>query len=143
MKILKVIGLSILLSSTSAWSVTLIKNDEAKQAPASGVMNTRGISRGPGIKLVSPAPGSELTSPCDLNIAFEPRGGAKIDPASVKVVYLRAQPIDLVPRLKGALSEQGIALSSAETPPGEHQIQITLQDSEGRISNSIIQLNVK
>ena len=143
MKILKAIGLSILLSSTSAWSVTLIKNDEAKLAPASGVMTTRGISRGPGIKLVSPAPGAELKSPFDLKVVFEPRGGAKIDPTSVKVIYLKAQPVDLLPRLKGALSEQGIALSSAETPPGEHQIQITLQDSEGRTSNSIIQLNVK
>jgi len=143
MKTFKAIGLAILLTSTSAWSVTLIKNDEAKQAPASGTMNTRGISRGPGIKLISPVPGSEMKSPFDLKVAFEPRGGAKIDPSLVKVVYLKAQPIDLMPRVKNALSEQGIALNGAETPPGENQIQISVQDSEGRISNSIIQLNVK
>lgn len=128
--------------ASPAWAVTLIKNDEAKQPPASGVLATRGISRGPGVKLVSPEPAATITSPFNLKVVFEPRGGAKIDPAATKVTYLRATPVDLLPRVKPGLSEQGIALDSAEVPPGEHAIQISVQDSEGRVTNTVIQLNV-
>lgn len=138
----KMVLLSAALASLPAWSVTLIKNEEAKLPAASGGLSTRGISRGPAIKVLSPAAGSEVRSPFDLKVAFEPRGGAKIDPDAVKVVYLKAQPVDLLPRVRGGLTEQGLVLAGAETPPGEHVIQISVQDSEGRVGNALIQLNV-
>jgi hypothetical protein len=75
-------------------------------------------------------------------VSFEPRGGAKIDLASVKVTYLKANSVDLLPRVKPGLTEGGITLAGAQVPPGEHQIQISLQDSEGRQSNAILLLNV-
>lgn len=142
MKSLFALTLCGLLVSSPAWSVTLIKSEEAKLPPASGTLATRGISRGPGIKILAPQPGAELSSPFELKVAFEPRGGAQIDPASVKVIYLKAQPVDLSQRVKAGVSAQGIVLSGAETPPGEHQIQISVQDSEGRIGNAVVQLNV-
>lgn len=128
--------------SAPAWSFTLIKNDEAKLPSASGVLATRGISRGPGVKVVTPDPAAAISSPFNLKIAFEPRGGARIDPAATRVTYLKATPVDLLPRVKSGLSEQGLVLEGAETPPGEHAIQISVQDSEGRVTNTVIQLNV-
>lgn len=141
--VLMALGMCSLLQATSANAVTLIKSDEARQAPSAGAITTRGIARGPGVKLVSPDPAAvNLTSPFDLKIAFEPRGGAKIDPATTKVIYLRAVPIDLLPRVKPGLSEKGIELAGAEVPPGDHQIQVTVQDTEGRVTNSVIQIHV-
>lgn len=129
--------------SAPAWSFTLIKNEEAKQpAAAGGVLATRGISRGPGIKVVAPDLAAGVSSPFNLKIAFEPRGGAKIDPAATRITYLKATPVDLLPRVKSGLSEQGLVLEGAETPPGEHAIQISVQDSEGRVTHTVIQLNV-
>lgn len=128
--------------SAPAWSFTLIKNDEAKLPSASGVLATRGISRGPGIKVVAPDLAVGVSSPFNLKIVFEPRGGSKIDQAATRITYLKATPVDLLPRVKAGLSEQGLTLEGAETPPGEHAIQITVQDSEGRVTNSVIQLNV-
>lgn len=138
---LLVAGLAGLCCALSAQAFTLIKADEARLPAAAGALNTRGISRGPAIKVLTPDL-SSLRSPFDLQVAFEARGGAKIDPAATRIIYLKATPVDLLPRVKSGLSESGLTLPGAETPPGEHQIQISVQDSEGRSSQAVITLNV-
>lgn len=131
------------LLSDPAGAVTLIKDEEARlPAPAGGLV-TRGITRGPGVKMLSPDPAAgAVKSPFNLKVSFEPRGGARIDPATVSVTYLKATPVDLLPRVKSGLSAGGIDLAGAEVPPGEHQIRVTVQDSEGRQSSTVLQLNV-
>ncbi len=143
MSMLKMLGAGAagLLISFSAQAFTLIKAEEAKLPAAAGALNTRGITRGPAIKVLTPDL-SALSSPFELKLAFEARGGAKIDPAATKVTYLKATPVDLLPRVKSGLSETGLVLPGAETPPGEHQIQISVQDSEGRTTQTVITLNV-
>lgn len=131
------------LLSGPAAAVTLIKDEEARLPAAAGALVTRGITRGPGVKMLSPDPAAgPVKSPFNLKVSFEPRGGARIDPASVSVTYLKATPVDLLPRVKTGLSAGGIELAGAEVPPGEHQIRVTVQDSEGRQSSTVLQLNV-
>lgn len=137
-----VLGLTLLAAPVWA-GTTLIKPDEAKLPAAAGGLATRGITRGPAIKQVSPDPSAELVkAPFDLQVAFEPRGGAKIDLSSVKVTYLKASPVNLLPRVKPGLTETGISLAGTQVPPGEHQIEISVQDSEGRQASKVIMLNV-
>ncbi|CAG0981086.1 hypothetical protein RHDC4_01887 [Rhodocyclaceae bacterium] len=136
------LGLGLLALSASSHAFKLI-NDEEAALPAAATMTTRGITRGPGIKLLSPDPAAAaVKAPFNLKVAFEPRGGAKIDPASVKVSYLKATPVDLLERVRPGLSEAGIELAGAEVPPGEHQIQVSVQDSEGRKASTVIRLTV-
>lgn len=131
------------LLSGPAAAVTLIKDEEARLPAAAGGLVTRGITRGPGVKMLSPDPAAgPVKSPFNLKVSFEPRGGARIDPASVSVTYLKATSVDLLPRVKAGLSAGGIELAGAEVPPGEHQIRVTVQDSEGRQSSTVLQLNV-
>jgi hypothetical protein len=135
--------ISLLAISGGSQAFELIKAEEAKLPAATGDLMTRGITRGPAIKVVSPDLSSgPLKSPLNLKLAFEPRGGAKIDAASLKVNYLKATPIDLLPRIKSGVTESGIDLANAEIPPGEHAIQITLQDSEGRKTSTVIKLTI-
>ena len=141
MNLARPLWLSLALACSPAWSVTLISPEEASLAPAAPTMATRGISRGPGVRMLAPQ-STEVRSPFDFKVAFEARGGSKIDPSSVKVVYLRAQPVDLSARVRAVVSDQGLHLIGAETPPGEHQIQISVQDSEGRVGQTIVQLKV-
>ena len=127
----------------SAFAAPLITPQEAKLPAASGELKTRGIARGPSIKVISPditAP--EIKGPFDLKVVFESRGGNKIDPAAVKVTYLKANAVDLTPRLKGAISESGIDFAKAEVPPGEHALKITVKDVEGRETNTMMNLVV-
>lgn len=130
------IGLSgftvLALSAAHVYAAPLITPKEAKLPDAAGNLNTRGISRGPAIKVVSPTAGVQTSGPFEFKVDFEPRGGATIDKASVKVTYMKSPVVDLTPRIKGALTDNGFDLKNAEIPPGEHQIRITVKDSDGR-----------
>lgn len=140
--LLSLVSAAVLAVSTNASAAPLIKDSEAKLPAASGGLATRGITRGPGIKQISPDPAQDIKSPLNLKVAFEPRGGAKIDLSSVKVTYLKSPSVELLDRVKPGLSETGIDLSGAEVPPGDHQIRVSVTDSEGRQSSSIVELKV-
>ena len=132
-----------LLASFSVSAAPLITEKEASLPGTKGELKTRGIARGPGIKVISPDPTSAVKGSFDLKVNFESRGGNKIDPASVRVTYLKSPVVDLTPRLKGAISENGIDFAKAEVPAGEHSLRITVKDAEGRESNSTITINAQ
>lgn len=45
---------------------------------------------------------------------------------------MKSPVVDLTPRIKGSVTDTGFDLKNAEIPPGEHQIKITVKDSDGR-----------
>lgn len=140
------LGLATIFLSAQpmVFAADLITAKEAQLPSAAGELKTRGISRGPAIKVISPDLGaSPITAPFDLKVQFEPRGGKKIDPASVKVTYLKSPLVDLTGRMKPAISESGISFDKAQVPPGDHAVRITVKDVEGRESNSVVNLVVK
>ena len=120
----------------------LISAKEAALPAAAGALATRGISRGPAVKLLSPEADTPVQSPFDFKVSLEARGGEKIDPNSVKVVYMKSPFVDLTPRLKSSITASGIQLSKAEVPPGTHTIRITAKDTEGRETNSVVTIVV-
>ena len=133
---------SLLTFAQLGFTAPLISAKEAALPPAAGALATRGISRGPTIKLASPEADTPVAAPFDFKVNFEPRGDAKIDPTSVKVVYMKSPFVDLTPRLKSAISASGIDFAKAEVPPGTHTIRVTVKDSEGRETNSVVNLVV-
>jgi hypothetical protein len=137
------LGMTLALTSATVISAPLITSKEAQMPAASGELKTRGIARGPGIKVISPdVTAPEIKGPFDLKVVFESRGGNKIDASAVKVTYLKATAVDLTPRLKGAITETGIDFAKAEVPPGEHAVKITVKDVDGRESNTVMNLVV-
>jgi len=139
-KILKFVAL-LLIFQEGLFAAPLITSQEAALPVATKVV-TRGISRGPSIKFITPATDSTVSSPFDLRISFEPRGGSKVDVNSVKVTYLKFPYVDLTPRLKSAISANGINFQTAEVPAGEHSIKFTVQDTDGRETNAVFNLIV-
>lgn len=134
--------LSGLLAQGTAFAAPLITAKEAALPPAAGALATRGISRGPAIKMVSPEPEAAVKSPFNLKLNFEARGGEKIDPNSVKVVYMKSPFVDLTSRLQSAITPTGIDFQQAEVPPGEHTLRVTVKDSAGRETNSTMTIDV-
>jgi hypothetical protein len=136
-------AVAVSMSTSWVYSAELISLKEAKLPQANGSLKTRGITRGPAIKVSSPdLSAAEIKSPFDLKVLFESRGGNKVDPNAVKVSYLKSTEVDLTPRLQGAITAGGIDFSKAEVPPGEHAIKITVKDLDGRESSTIINLNI-
>ena len=133
---------SLLTFAQLGFAAPLISAKEAALPPAAGALATRGISRGPAVKLASPEADTPVAAPFDFKVNFEPRGDAKINLNSVKVVYMKSPFVDLTPRLKSAISASGINFAKADVPPGTHAIRITVKDSEGRETNSVVNLVV-
>lgn len=132
--------LAVLPAVAMAQSIQLVTEDEAK-LPAASQAASRAITRGPGVKLLTPDSVTRGSFP--FKVAFEPRGGSKVDPASVQVTLLKGPVIDLTPRMKGAIRPEGIDLATVSAAAGEHPIRITVRDDEGRQGVALIQLNVK
>jgi len=132
----------IFLSTATIFAAPLISAKEAALPAASGTLATRGISRGPAVKLNSPEADTPVMSPFDFKVAFEARGDAKIDPTSVKVIYMKSPFVDLTPRLKSAISANGIDFAKADVPPGTHTIRVSVKDTDGRETNSVLTLVV-
>ena len=124
------------------FAAPLITSKEAALPAASGALATRGISRGPAVKLNSPEADTPISSPFDFKVLFEARGEGKIDPNSVKVVYMKSPFVDLTPRLKSAITPTGINFSKAEVPPGTHTIRITVKDMDGRDTTQVVTIVV-
>lgn len=133
-------ALFLLSSAASAQTVQLITADEAKQPAAASKPASRAITRGPGVKLVSP---ESVSGSFPLKVAFEPRGSSKIDPASVKVELLKGSGIDLTTRLKAGIKPTGIEIGQAAAPAGEHPIRVSVRDDEGRLGTAEFRLVVK
>ena len=122
----------------------LISEAEAKLPPPSDTrMATRGLTRGPGIEIISPAPGTQgVKSPLPLKIKFIGRNSVAIDPASVKLTYLRVPSVDLTDRVKSHVTKDGIDMAQADVPPGNHLLRVDVKDTEGRAASSTFTLLV-
>lgn len=120
----------------------LITAEEAQLPPPKGAIATdrRGITRGPKVDFV--ASGEQLHSPMHLQLKFEPFGGAKIDPDSVKVTYMRTPNVDLTPRIKSFVQPTGIDIPDVELPAGEHMVRVDIKDSDGRAGTTSFVLKV-
>src|ERR1700756_871049 len=124
------IGLIILAMGLSiaprAGATQLITDEEARLPPPKGAVaaERRGILRGPKVDFISP--GDTVHSPLHLQLKFEAFGGAKIDPDSVKMTFLRTPNVDLTPRIKPFVQAAGIDIPDTELPPGEYTIRVDL-----------------
>jgi hypothetical protein len=118
---------------------TLITDAEAALPAAAGGLTMRGVTRGPTVKLVSPA---ATKSPFQLKVRFEPHGGARIEPGSVKVVYLKSPVVDITDRIKPFVTADGIDMAKAEVPAGQHALRIEVKDSDGRPGTAVVDLSV-
>jgi hypothetical protein len=120
----------------------LITAEEAALPPPKGAVATerRGITRGPKVDVVTPA--GELRSPTRFQLKFEPYGGAKIDPESVKITYMRTPNVDLTPRVKSFVQPTGIDMPEVELPVGEHMVRVDVKDTDGRAGTTSFVLKV-
>jgi hypothetical protein len=136
-------GISIAIAAVVSFAAmpayaanVLITDEEAKLPPPKGAVaaDRRGVTRGPKIKFLED--GEALHSPAHLQLTFESFGGAKIDPDSVKVTYLKTPNVDLTPRVKSFVQVSGIDIPDAELPIGDHMVRVDVKDSDGRIGST-------
>lgn len=133
------LGVVAMLGVAHAQTV-LITEAEASR-PNAPELSTRGITRGPGIKMVgTPEINAKSFS---LKFEFEPRGGAHIDPKSVRLEYMKQPLIDLTDRVKAGIHDHVLEISQSAVPPGNHPLRVRVADSEGREAVHVVTLQAK
>ena len=140
LRILAAAAFTLVAGAAEAQVLQLVTADEAKLPALAATPGTRAITRGPGVKLATP---ESVSGTFALKVEFAPRGGSKIDPASVKVEYLRGSGVDLTARLKASIKPEGIEVAAAQVPAGEHAFRVSVRDSEGREGKTEFKLTVK
>ncbi len=122
--------------------VVLITEEEAKLPPLKGAVPTdrRGVTRGPKIEFVTD--GEPSHSPMHFQVKFVSYGGAKIDPDSVKLTYLKTPSVDLTSRVKPFAQAAGIDIPDAQLPAGDHMLRMDIKDLDGRTRSMIFLLTV-
>jgi hypothetical protein len=140
--LLGLVAAGLLFSGAARAATQLITEEEARLPPPKGAIaaDRRGIMRGPKVEFVSP--GDSVNSPLRLVLKFESYGGAKIDPESVKVIFLRSPNVDLTARVKPFVQPDGINMQDAELPPGDYTVRVDIKDSDGRPGTAIFTLKV-
>jgi hypothetical protein len=136
-----VLGLCLVLASAPAGAAMLISADEAKLPPSPFPSLSRGITRGPSVKLESPD--GPVSSPFKLVVSFAAHGGAQIALDTVKLTYLRNPNVDLTGRVKSFITPQGLGISVAEAPPGKHDMILEVADSNQRVVKLPITITVE
>lgn len=109
---------------------------------------TRGLSfaenAGPIIQVSSPT-GSTLKSPVNFDVRIKPKGGVAVAMSSLKVEY-KLGPFwtDITGRLAGHGSVVGTRLKArgAKLPIGNHRVQLTVLDVNGRRTRAVAAFTV-
>ena len=130
-------------AQTPGGSVWIVTAGDATLGPSSTTNADRAITRGPAIRLVSPTGTVPANAPFDFRIEFAARGGEKIAPASVQVVLLRGNDIDITSRLKPYVSPAGIAIPNALVPPGKFVLQVAVSDGSDRRTTANVEINAQ
>jgi hypothetical protein len=133
--------LTLILGGLAVAGETLIRPEEASLPPAPVPSSTRAITRKPEVILISPV--VSVSSPFELRIKFRAHGGSRIEPNSFRLIYLKSPNVDLTNRVRRYVTAQGVEMSGAEAPAGQHAIRAMISDSENREGSTVFTLNVK
>jgi len=101
------------------------------------------LTPGPAIKVIAPKGNMVQIAPFDLDIRFEQRGAAVVDLASLKVFLMKLWDIDITDRVRPYVSGDGIHVTHADFPKGQHTIKITIADHEGHESSRTMTVMVQ
>ncbi len=136
-----VVAAFLLFDAPGARADILVTDAESRLPPPTKTGTaSRAITRGPRIEFAGVSDPSK--SPVRLRFKFEAFGGATVNIASLRLMYLKTPLIDITDRIKPYAQSTGVDMPKAELPVGEHAMRLELADSDGRtaISNFVIRV---
>ena len=138
-----VFALSLLVSApcfSQGHPIRLVSDEEAR-LPDGRAATTRAITRGPGLKLISPVDVMGKAFP--VNVQFERRGGVALDLKIFKIEYLKDPVIDITERVRAKVNTDTLEIPVAALPPGEHHFRMSLKDVEGRTGTALFSIKAR
>lgn len=130
------------LHAAPAAAFELITTEEAGLPKQSFTLDSGSTRRGPSIEIRGPRKGVYNPSPFELQIYFKAFNGATIDPNSIEILYWSVRRRDLTSRLIPFFKDNIISISGATAPRGQHEIQVSVADSNGFVRTRIYAFQV-
>jgi len=98
----------------------------------------------PSIEVLSPQLGSNINSPTQIEVKFNPKNPANIKPDTFKALY-GSFKVDITKRLLNVanITPQGINVTEANLPKGSHKIIMSVEDTEGRVGSKTVEFEIK
>ena len=98
----------------------------------------------PVIEVLTPVISGAISSPTPIKMVFQAISPSNVKPETFKVLYGTFE-IDITKRITGKtqVTEQGVQVAQAELPKGRHKLLISVQDTNGRVGNKVIEFEVK
>lgn len=119
--------------------VTPAELAEAMTAPVTvDELMPKSVPDGPSITVVSPqVDQGAIASPVDIEVTFEPVGGATIDMTSLRIYYLMLIRKDVTDRIleHAEIGADTLRAPGARLPAGKHRFLLEISDSERRKSS--------
>lgn len=155
-RLLAVASVALLMLATKpsgAQTFELVSAAEAQQAARAeldGSASTRPRSRSlprpglPAIQVLAPSQAAAaVPAPLRIELAFSPAPGARIVPASFRVLYGLLK-IDLTERLRkhATVSESGVVVEGARMPDGQHRLLMQVADDQGNVGEQELRIRV-
>lgn len=91
-------------------------------------------SDGPLIVVENPSQDDTKFAGTSLRIKFVPRLGEKVDLTTLRLEYLKENPVDLTQRIKPYVTPQGISVDKVRVPEGFHRFRVRIADYHGKLS---------
>jgi hypothetical protein len=123
-----------------------VRQEQQAAAGAPEPPRTRSLGAprsGTQIRIVAPNAGGAVPAPLRLEVAFEAAPGARIVPATFRVLY-GVLKIDLTERLRSQarISETGMVLEQAQVPDGVHRLFMQVSDDKGNLAEQELRFRV-
>jgi hypothetical protein len=124
--------------------VTQEEMQESNKAPIRFTAKSAPEKDAPIIEVVTPVIAGAISSPTPIKMVFQANAPSNVKPETFKVLYGTFE-IDITKRITGKtpVTEQGLQVAQAELPKGRHKLLISVQDTNGRVGNKVIEFEIK
>ena len=138
-------------AAAAATPFELVTETEYKvDAAAPRVPRTRSIKAlppagAPSIQVLAPSlGGAAIGSPLRIAVSFKPVAGARILPATFRVLY-GVLKIDLTERVSkyATVNEDGAVIDQAKVPSGQHRLLLRVADDKGNLGEQELLFRVE
>ena len=124
--------------------VTQEEMQESNKAPIRFTAKSATEKDAPIIEVLTPVIAGAISSPTPIKMVFQANAPSNVKPDTFKVLYGTFE-IDITKRITGKtpVTEQGLQVAQAELPKGRHKLLISVQDTNGRVGNKLIEFEIK
>lgn len=98
----------------------------------------------PRIELIRPNLATPVNSPTSIDLRFRAAPGSQIRPESFRVLYGRLR-VDITQRVvqNTQISSEGLSVSEASLPKGQHRLLLSIEDTQNRTGQSQLDLHIQ